>query len=260
MTQAKIKVTIVTVCLNAAKTIEKTICSVLKQTYREYEYILVDGQSSDETNDIIKRYIPQFESKGICFKYVSEKDKGIYDAMNKAVDMAEGEWIAFMNADDSYYDENVLKRVFTADEYETVDILYGSTNFIFNTRQEIQEPLEVDVLRDRAAFAHQSAFIRTQYMRQEHFDSTLRLAADYKFFLEAWLTHKNFRELEGIVVSNFSEQGLSTTAQYYSLAEHRKIRYQHKIPGRNRFRNYCEYLWWVAVHLGGRRKGRHRLE
>ena len=94
-------VTIVTVCLNAVRTIEQTIQSVIRQTYKNIEYIIIDGGSNDGTLDIIKKYEQHIT------KYVSEPDEGLYDAMNKGISMAHGEYVLLLNADDSYVDDAV---------------------------------------------------------------------------------------------------------------------------------------------------------
>ena len=94
------EVSIITVCYNSEKTIERTIKSVLNQTYQDYEYIIVDGASTDKTLDIIKRYEPEFEGK---MRWISEQDNGIYYAMNKGIGMAKGKLIGMINIDD-YYD------------------------------------------------------------------------------------------------------------------------------------------------------------
>ncbi|WP_462333489.1 glycosyltransferase [Phocaeicola plebeius] len=90
-------ITVVTVCFNAGQTIAKTMQSVLNQTYRPLEYILVDGKSTDNTLNIIYELEPLFHEKGIAVRIVSEKDKGIFDAMNKGVKLANGRWVNFMN-------------------------------------------------------------------------------------------------------------------------------------------------------------------
>lgn len=96
-------ITVVTVCFNAGQTIAKTMQSVLNQTYRPLEYILVDGKSTDNTLNIIYELEPLFQEKGIAVRIVSEKDKGIFDAMNKGVKLANGRWVNFMNAGDVFY-------------------------------------------------------------------------------------------------------------------------------------------------------------
>lgn len=101
-----VKVSIVTVVYNDQDNILKTIKSVANQTFKDREYLVIDGDSTDNTKEIINQNILSID------KYVSEKDKGIYDAMNKAIDIAKGEWIIFMNSGDVFVDEKVLEKVF----------------------------------------------------------------------------------------------------------------------------------------------------
>ncbi|WP_418965060.1 glycosyltransferase, partial [Cetobacterium sp.] len=97
-----ILVSIVTVAYNSSKTIEKTIESVLNQSYKNIEYIIVDGESKDNTLEIIKKFQKNFENRGIKYKFISEKDNGIYDAMNKGISMCQGELVGMINSDDWY--------------------------------------------------------------------------------------------------------------------------------------------------------------
>ena len=101
----KPKISIVTVTYNSARTLEKTVQSIISQSYKDYEYIIIDGGSTDGTLDIIKKY-----EKHISY-WVSESDDGIYDAMNKGILQANGKWIHLLNSDDYYYDSNVLQKV-----------------------------------------------------------------------------------------------------------------------------------------------------
>lgn len=246
------KLSIVTVCYNADTTIEHTILSILNQTYQNYEYIIVDGKSTDTTNLIIKRYLPAFQKRGIRVKYSSEHDKGIYDAMNKGIELAEGEWLAFMNADDSYYNSEVLSAIFK-EEYEGYDVLYGSTNYITEEMQKVEQPYSLDILGSQMAFAHQSSFVRTSVARLKKFDVSYELSSDYQFFLELWLERRKFYYLKGIVVSNFAYMGRSRTRGYQSIKELRKIRCMHSIPGIPKAKLWLDYFWWIGVHLGGMR-------
>ena len=93
---------IITASYNSEKTISDTITSVLNLDFNDFEYIIVDGNSKDKTVDIIKSFISKFEAKGITYKFISEKDKGIYDAWNKGIALSEGQWISFLGSDDSY--------------------------------------------------------------------------------------------------------------------------------------------------------------
>jgi len=117
-------VSIVTVCYNSEKTIRDTIESVLNQTYRNIEYILVDGASKDSTVDIIKSYEEKFREKGISYKWISEPDTGIYNAMNKGIDMASGEWCYFLGSDDILFDKNVILSI-TNELLDVNCIYYG---------------------------------------------------------------------------------------------------------------------------------------
>lgn len=129
------KISIITVCLNSENTIERTFKSVLSQTYSEFEYIVVDGKSQDNTIKRIEEYYLKFKDKNISFKWVSEKDKGLYDAMNKGAKMALGEYLIYMNADDEFADRNCLE---TAVRYmdSKIDVLYGNANIIDGMKKE----------------------------------------------------------------------------------------------------------------------------
>ena len=101
------KTSIITVCYNSVKTIEDTIQSVISQTYSNIEYIIIDGKSSDNTLDIVNKY------KTHIAKIVSEQDNGLYDAINKGIDLATGEIIAILNSDDIYEDNLVIENIFS---------------------------------------------------------------------------------------------------------------------------------------------------
>jgi len=121
------KISIVTATFNSASTIEDTIKSVLAQTYKDIEYIVVDGLSKDDTMEIVKRNEPKFEGR---MRWVSEKDGGIYDAMNKGFRMATGDVIGILNSDDYYTSNEVLEQVASTLEDETLDAVYGDIHFI----------------------------------------------------------------------------------------------------------------------------------
>ena len=121
------KISIITASYNSGKTIRHTVESVLRQTYPDFEYIVVDGGSTDNSIDIVKDYQVAFKGR---LKWISEKDKGIYDAMNKGIRMATGDVVGILNSDDFYTDENVLQTV--ADNFmnHSVDAVYGDIHFV----------------------------------------------------------------------------------------------------------------------------------
>lgn len=114
-----VKVSIVTVVFNDQENILKTIKSVTNQNFKDREYLVIDGGSTDNTKEIINQNISSID------KYISEKDKGIYDAMNKAIDMAEGEWIIFMNSGDVFVNDHVLEKVFSYPIGEKISFIYS---------------------------------------------------------------------------------------------------------------------------------------
>lgn len=118
------KISIITVCYNSAATIEDTIHSISKQTYPNIEYIVVDGLSKDNTVEIIQK------NEGVISKWISEKDNGIYDAMNKGIAMATGDVVGILNADDVYADNNVLDDVMNAFNDETISGVYGDLKYV----------------------------------------------------------------------------------------------------------------------------------
>ena len=117
---------IITICYNSEKTIKRTLDSVFIQSFTDYEYIIVDGDSKDDTPSIIANNESRFNDKGIEYRYISSKDKGVYDAMNKGVSMAQGLWVCFLNAGDFFYNTDTLneikKIVYTKSE---VDVIFG---------------------------------------------------------------------------------------------------------------------------------------
>ena len=120
-------ISIVTICYNERNTINRTIRSVYSQTRTDYEYIIKDALSDDGTAEELKKWEEPFRKKGISFKVISAKDKGIYDGMNTAVLQAEGDWILFLNAGDRFYSKKVLSEIFIAKDWSRTDLIYGDT-------------------------------------------------------------------------------------------------------------------------------------
>lgn len=122
------KISIITATWNSASTVRDTFDSVLRQTYKDYEYIVVDGGSKDETLDIIKEYEPRFEGR---MKWRSEPDKGIYDAMNKGIARATGEVVGILNSDDFYTSFDVLQAIAKRfEEQKDIDAVYGDVKYV----------------------------------------------------------------------------------------------------------------------------------
>jgi glycosyltransferase involved in cell wall biosynthesis len=179
------KISVITVVRNGEKTLEQTILSVLNQTYSNIEYIIIDGASTDGTVDIIKRY----ERRLAC--WISEPDKGIYDAMNKGIDKATGVWTNFMNSGDYYYNNDVISS-FVGRLSGAVDVFYGDTLIRRVWGDLITKPLRLDTLKEHIPFCHQSCFTRTDLLKRIKFDLRYKICADYNFYYNLYQANMRF--------------------------------------------------------------------
>lgn len=173
---------VVTVCRNAAADLKLTLASVLEQVGADFEYIVIDGLSSDNTVDILQEYKAIFAEAGIPFRFMSEKDGGTYDAMNKGADIAQGEWIIYMNAGDMFYEPGTLTRFFEQGPHIKSGFCYGNTYKQWNFGGGIETP--EDGMKDNPymPFCHQSVFVRTNLMRSFRFNTAYRIVADFDLF------------------------------------------------------------------------------
>lgn len=178
------KVSIITVCFNCVETIEDTIRSVVTQDYSNKEYIVVDGGSTDGTTDIINRY------RSFIQHFISEKDNGLYDALNKGVLLATGDVVAILHADDIYSHEKVLSNVMQAFETSSTDTLYGDLQYVDrkNTSMVVRNWVSGTYAPENFLKGwmppHPSFFVkRSCYGEVGSFNTSLRSAADYEFML-----------------------------------------------------------------------------
>ena len=177
-------VSIVTVVYNGAATLERTIQSVLAQGYENIEYIIVDGGSTDGTIDLLKQYEDRLDL------WVSERDKGIYDAMNKGVALCAGEWVALINADDWYEPGTVQRVVEAAKGRAEINIVHGDIWIHYpNGHKKLKRAkLSGFLLRYwEMVLNHPSFFVRKSYYDGRPFDATLRVSGDHKWTLAAWM-------------------------------------------------------------------------
>ena len=200
--------TIITISYNEKDSIGNTIESVLAQNYTDYEYIIKDGASTDGTAQKAESYRSRFEEKNIKYKVISSKDKGIYDAMNIAVSLSEGEWIAFMNAGDEYFSADVFKSIFEGKDLKGVDIVFGDT-----AEEEYGELYYFrkcpELIESRMPFSHQSVFARRELLQEFPFDLKWRIGADYDFLLKCHKAGKKFAD-SGVLVAKISKTGVSS--------------------------------------------------
>lgn len=172
-----IKISLITVTYNSGTTLQDTILSVLAQTYKNIEYIVVDGLSNDNTIDIVREYEPQFEGR---MKWISEKDKGLYDAMNKGVRMATGDVVGILNSDDFFTANDVLEKVAAGFDEQT-DAVYGDLHYVHpddlqhSVRYYSSKIFKRNLMRMGFIPAHP-----TFYCRRECFDKFGYYKTDYK--------------------------------------------------------------------------------
>lgn len=201
------KVSIITVVYNAVATIEQTILSVVKQDYSNIEYIIVDGGSTDGTLDIVKKY-----EKKIAL-WLSEPDYGIYDAMNKGLTYATGDYIYYLGADDCLLAPNSISQVvsFLQDNPE-VDVLCASVMMV-DTVYRIEKVYssnfsEADVLSGYNT-PHQGMFVRREILQKHRFDTSYHIAADYKNFLKFYLDQNIALKKSAMIVAYYANDGVS---------------------------------------------------
>jgi len=204
-------ITVVTVVYNGAETIENTILSCIHQTYQEIEYIIVDGNSKDNTVEIISKY----SSKIACF--ISEPDNGIYDAMNKAIEAATGDWIIFMNSGDLFHDLNVLSDIseFIVKNSLKEEIIYGNTIYKYPSVLLKISPKPIDSILHEMTFCHQSCFVAMNLIKHFPFETKYKFAADYNMFYEFYKLKMNFKYFER-TISIFNQEEGATLRNYKS--------------------------------------------
>ena len=201
------KITVVTVCYNAAAEIASTMRSVLNQSYDNLEYILVDGASKDDTLDIIQKVCAEFPSADITVR--SEPDNGIFDAMNKGIELATGDWINFMNAGDMFADANVVRDFFhIADLTPPNDIIYGDTilKYPFGCYYKDCKPKHAANI----TWCHQSLFARVSLMKRMRFNVRYKYNADHNFIVQSQKQGRRLVYFPRVVACYKDYDGFST--------------------------------------------------
>jgi len=204
---------IITVVYNGETTIRKTIESVLNQEKNIYEYLIIDGKSQDRTLSIINDYKDEVDL------IVSERDEGIYDAMNKGVKFANGEWILFMNSGDIFCDRNVLENI-KSGLNDSAEIVYGDTfSIIANKIYYIKASPLNNLIKKGMPFCHQSVFVKKKLLLETKFNTNYKILGDFDFFRKMYVDNVSFQHIP-IPVSIFdNEGGLSFRSPLISFKE-----------------------------------------
>lgn len=204
------KISIITVCYNSAATLEKTILSVAGQTYNNIEYIIVDGNSNDTTIPIIKKH----ECK-VC-KWISEPDKGLYDAMNKGISMATGDLIGILNSDDTFNSDTVIEQIANFHHQNTIDASVGNImqhrengKVVRNYSSKYWNPMKLKI-----GFMppHPSIFFSRQlFSKYGNYDLGFKIGADYELITRFFLKNKISWKYSGITTTAMLVGGLSSS-------------------------------------------------
>lgn len=221
------KISVITVVYNGQDLLEGTILSVINQTYSNIEYLIIDGKSKDKTVDIIRQY------ENYISNWISESDKGLYDAMNKGLKLATGDFVLFMNAGDQFSNEDVLETVFSKYE-EQIDVLYGEVMMVDENREPIGTRTEITTRKLPNQLTWQSmklgmvvchqAFIPRRKLCPLYMENNL--SADINWVIE--ILKKSRKNMNcGIVIADFLVGGVSKQRHHQSLKDRYSVLQKH---------------------------------
>lgn len=232
-----IELSVITVVYNNFLQIEETISNVLENigNRKDIEYIVIDGGSTDGTVDIIKKY------EDVIHISVSEKDKGIYDAMNKGVSLASGKWVNFMNAGDRFVSSE-FKKVLNSFADIDADVIFGDV-LISKTNSDpfLDSARPIAELNYSLNFCHQSSFVKGDYLKEFPFDIQYKICADYDFFLKCAIRGKTFKYIP-VPVSIFQYGGVSTGLSKTYFKEKAFIIIRNHLTFNNKMRFLFKFL------------------
>ena len=230
------KFSIITVTYNAEKVLEDTIQSVVFQTYRNVEYIIVDGGSTDNTLDVVHKYQERIS------KVISEPDKGLYDAMNKGIRMATGDYLCFLNAGDELHENETLQKiVYTLKGKELPDVIYGETaivdeegHFLHMRRLSTPEHLHWKSFKEGMLVCHQAFFSRRELALANPYDLRYRFSADFDWCIRIMKQSKDLHNTH-LTLIDYLNEGMTTQ--------------NHKASLKERFRIMTKHYGWISTIL-----------
>lgn len=209
-------ISIITVSFNTLTTIEQTILSVINQNFNDYEYIVIDGGSNDGTVETIKKYQDKISY------WISEPDKGIYDAMNKGILAANGEYIYFLNVGDYFFSDQTLSQIVTQFSLKD-DVIYGNTCIVDKKNNtSILKPTPIEIDWKTMPYCHQSVLIKKKLLQANLFNLKYKIAADYNQYFDLKKAGANFKYLN-LTVSRYDNHGISAQQHGKLLKESQNI-------------------------------------
>lgn len=209
------KISVITVCYNAQESIEETIISVINQSYKNIEYIIIDGNSSDNTTSIIERYIKEFTD----IKFFSEKDEGIYDAMNKGVDNSSGDYILFLNSGDKFCDSKVIEKIFLKDDIKKYDVVWGNSMDVYKDKvieRKYNSKINNAYFLKGNGICHQVIFAKKRTFIKNRFDLSYKICADKNWLVKCYRNHFKFKYID-ISICFYDRNGISSSKDAINL-------------------------------------------
>lgn len=223
------KISIITATFNSGKTVRDTFVSVLNQTYNDYELIVVDGGSKDDTVDILRHYELIFNGR---MKWISEPDRGIYDAMNKGIAMATGDVVGILNSDDFYTSNGILRKVAITMQDKNIDAVYGDVHYVHDNdlgkcvRYYSSKPFRRVWMRFGFMPAHPSFYCRREvYEKYGTFDLSYKVAADFECLLRLIFVNRIRTKYLPVDFVTMRTGGASTRG----FASHKQIMRDHQL-------------------------------
>ena len=250
------KISIITATFNSGKTVRDTFVSVLNQTYNDYELIVVDGGSKDDTVDILRHYELIFNGR---MKWISEPDRGIYDAMNKGIAMATGDAVGFLNSDDFYSSCGILRMVASSMRNKNIDAVYGDVHYVHDNdlgkcvRYYSSRAFHRVWMRFGFMPAHPSFYCRREvYEKYGTFDLSYKVAADFECLLRLIFLHRIRTMYLPLDFVTMRTGGASTQG----FASHKQIMSDHQLAFKkngvysNVFMECLRYVYKIFEKLG----------
>ena len=226
------KISVITATFNSAATLADTLASVVAQTYPDVEHIIVDGASTDSTLTIVEHYRSAYERAGKTLRVVSERDRGIYDAMNKGIALASGDYLCFLNAGDCFHEDDTLQQmVHTINGNELPDVLYGETAIVDEKRhfQRMRRLSAPEVLtwksfKQGMLVCHQAFFARHTLV--EPYDLKFRYSADFDWCVRIMKKARTLHNTH-LTIIDYLDEGMTTQNRKASLKERFRIMAKH---------------------------------
>lgn len=213
----KMKLSIITINYNNCAGLQKTIDSVIAQTWRDFEWIIIDGGSTDGSKELIEKYQDYFSY------WCSEPDKGVYNAMNKGIAIANGEYLNFMNSGDCYTSDDVLKNVF--EKANNSDVIFGNWVSVYKDKEQLSDSSKLDVpfILIYHNICHQAMFFRTSLLKYKGYDESYKICADWARNVELSLQGISFKYVS-VTVCRYDMNGISNINDNLRINEEDRVK------------------------------------